>query len=405
MKANKQEKLAARALAEATGVNYTEALRATRASRSDTLPVQRAIVDAIAKVRHVILELPDDYPIELLVADKLAQGPDRRRQIVVITAAVLRYHFIATAQDLGIADIFVWTPRMFRNAAPSPDAVVVVCIDHLTSREGTSAMAGLLRTASAVIARTYTPLVGVGKRIVELGIEEYPLLRVPSWGPTAAAKAADMVAAIHAGDRSVEVAADDPSVRQSLRERGPASEIVRVEIQQAPQPLEQALLARMPKAEPSTSTSTSTSESYLDKVWLATDDFRYGVDAPADADPDAILEAFLAEAEGLSLELLTEDEIASLHKALGFYEMRSVLKSDVECGDVGDAEPGEFHTGGTGQRRSDIWAVESVPFNEVVDAVVDRLQSECEHAALTNWGTCPDCGASKRRIAELASKV
>jgi len=111
------------------------------------------------------------------------------------------------------------------------------------------------------------------------------------------------------------------------------------------------------------------------EVWRASGDgFIRGLDAPRDADPDAVLKAFLWELEGLDPSELNEAECFEMLDCISFAPMWSVLKADRE--DLGD-DCGEFHTDGSGARRRDAWWLENRA-QGILARIVERLQGEEE---------------------------
>jgi hypothetical protein len=120
-------------------------------------------------------------------------------------------------------------------------------------------------------------------------------------------------------------------------------------------------------------------------------DFCRGLDAEKDADPEKVLDAFLWDLEGLTVAKLTETERDALMDCLTFMPMFSVIKIDWD--DLG--EDCEWHTDGHGKRCRPTWWLE-YRAGDIIEDVVDRLQSECSHANINESGLwCNDCGYSQ----------
>ena len=135
------------------------------------------------------------------------------------------------------------------------------------------------------------------------------------------------------------------------------------------------------------------------KPWPAGgDDFLFGCDAPLDADETERMKAFLWE-EGYTLDVLTPDERLRLHSCLLFVPLYSVLKRDLdELGD--EADPGGWHTAGSGKRRRDCWWVERIPFTDLIDDITERIQANCPHTEPHESGYwCKACGIALRALA------
>ncbi len=110
----------------------------------------------------------------------------------------------------------------------------------------------------------------------------------------------------------------------------------------------------------------------IGQVWIPGDsiDFCRGVDAPKDADPVAVLDAFLCDIEGLSVGDLTDDERDQLLGELIFMPLWSVVKADHD--DIGDEF--EWHTDGHGKRRRDAWWMPASALSTIY-GISDRLRS------------------------------